>query len=106
MRKLLAPKLLGLSLLWLAPVAVSAEEEIHVSAAISFKEPLESAAKAYEAKTGTHIDLDLGASGTLETQIINGAPVDLFIAAADKQVDDLIARKLADVTTRHLIARN
>jgi len=97
-------KLLGLLVFLLAPFA--AADELHVAAAISLKEPLEAVAKSYEAKTGTHIDLSLGASGTLETQILNGAPCDLFIAAADKQVDDLIAKKAADAGTRHLIATN
>jgi molybdate transport system substrate-binding protein len=97
-------KLLALAVLVLAPFA--AADTIHVSAAISLKESLDAAAKAFEAKTGTHVDLALGASGTLETQIINGAPCDLFIAAADKQVDDLIAKKLADAATRRQIATN
>jgi len=96
--------LLALAVLLLAPFA--AADELHVSAAISLKESLEAVAKNYEAKTGTHIDLSLGASGTLETQILNGAPCDLFIAAADKQADDLIAKNAADAGTRRLIATN
>lgn len=90
----------------LALTTLARADSIHVSAAISLKESLESAAKLFEAKTAVHVDLDIGASGMLETQIVNGAPCDVFIAAADKQVDDLIDKKLAGRATRRLIARN
>ena len=97
-------KLLALALLVFAPLA--AADTVRVSAAISLKESLDAAAKTFETATGHHVDLTLGASGTLGTQILHGAPCDLFIAAADKQVDDLIDKKLADPSTRRTIAAN
>jgi molybdate transport system substrate-binding protein len=40
------------------------------------------------------------------TQIQSGAPIDAFIAAADKQVDDLAKAGLLDEATRRIVAGN
>jgi len=67
------------------------EREIHFSAAISLKEPMEELAKAYEsAHAGTRVVLVLGASGDLATQIERGAEVDLFASAADAPAGRLV----------------
>ncbi len=79
---------------------------INVSAAISLKESLQEIAKQYESDTSEKVDLNFGASGTLAAQIKQGAPVDLFISAANKQVDDLVAAGLADADSRKAIAGN
>jgi len=79
---------------------------INVSAAISLKETLQEIAKQYESDTSEKVDLNFGASGTLAAQIKQGAPVDLFISAANKQVDDLVAAGLADGDSRKAVAGN
>jgi molybdate transport system substrate-binding protein len=81
-------------------------DPINVSAASSLNEVLNDIAQNYRADTGDKIDLNFGASGTLAAQIQQGAPVDLFISAAAKPVDDLIAAGQADRSTRREIAGN
>ena len=92
------------------PMAMSSSfargDTLHVAAAISMKESLQQIDKAFEAKTGTSIDLALGASGTLETDIENGADIDVFISAAEKEMDQLAKQRLLDDASRAVIARN
>ena len=47
-----------------------------------------------------------GSSGTLATQIDQGAPVDVFLSAATKQMDDLEAKGLVVKGTRRNLLRN
>lgn len=81
-------------------------ETIRVAVAISLKESLTDIARAYETRTGDKIELSFGASGQLATQIKSGAPVDAFISAAEKHVDDLDDAGLIDATSRRVIAGN
>src|SRR3954469_6886393 len=64
-------------------------EDISVAAAISLKESLEAIRQTYESSTGDHLKFSFASSGQLASQIQNGAPLDLFLSAARKQVDDL-----------------
>ncbi|MBE2204180.1 MAG: molybdate ABC transporter substrate-binding protein [Chthoniobacterales bacterium] len=65
---------------------------ITVSAAISLKAPLETLQTGFEkANPGTKVIYNFGSSGSLEQQIVNGAPVDVFISAAARQMDALEA---------------
>ncbi|MDP9172329.1 MAG: molybdate ABC transporter substrate-binding protein [Planctomycetota bacterium] len=89
----------------LAP-AVAAAQNITVSAAVSLKEALTEIATLYETETGGKVDLNFGASGTLAVQIVQGAPVDVFISASMKPVDELVAAGLADNSSRTSIAGN
>ena len=64
--------------------------EITVSAAASLKDVMGEIEKIYEMEfKGTKVVFNFGASGALQQQIENGAPVDIFISAASKQVDEL-----------------
>jgi molybdate transport system substrate-binding protein len=81
-------------------------DSINVSAAISLKEGITEIAKAYEDQTHDQINLTFGSSGQLAAQISNGATVDLFISAANKEVDDLIRGGFADETSRRIVAGN
>jgi molybdate transport system substrate-binding protein len=81
-------------------------ENITVSAAVSLKEALTDIGKTYESQTGDKINFNFAASGPLEAQIQQGAPVDAFISAANKQVDELVKAKLADTKSRQVIVRN
>jgi molybdate transport system substrate-binding protein len=88
-----------------APAAL-AGESITVAAAASLKEGLTEVAAAYKADTGAEVELTFGSSGQLMAQIKNGAPIDLFVSAAVKQVEELAKEKLVDASTRRDVAVN
>jgi molybdate transport system substrate-binding protein len=96
---------LAISLIALLPSLAHADT-LRVSAAISLQESATEIAKNYKNKTGDDIVFSFGSSGQLAAQISAGADADLFISAADKQVDDLIKSNDADPATRAIIARN
>ena len=81
-------------------------ETIKVGAAISLKEAITEIAKTYEAESGEHVEFTFGSSGQLMAQIKAGAPVDAFISAASKQVDELDAAGLIDRPSRRVLAGN
>jgi molybdate transport system substrate-binding protein len=66
-----------------------------ISAAASLKESIAENEAAYS-KSHPNISFtnNSGSSGTLATQIDQGAPVDVFLSAATKQMDDLEAKGL------------
>ncbi|WP_025709510.1 molybdate ABC transporter substrate-binding protein, partial [Paenibacillus graminis] len=72
-------------------VQAAGKTEIVVSAAASLQDSLDKIAVLYEKQ---HPDIDLvfnyGASGTLQKQIEQGAPADLFFSAGDKQMKALV----------------
>jgi molybdate transport system substrate-binding protein len=88
-------------------VIAQAKSEVTVSAAISLKDSLDEIGSIYEqAHPDVKISFNYGGSGTLQRQIEQGAPVDIFFSAAEKQMDDLQAKGLVDAATRRNIVRN
>ena len=89
----------------LAPkgLASSRQTEVVVFAAASMTETLTEIAGRYMTE---HPDVtvicNFDSSGTLKTQIQEGAPCDLFISAAKKQMDQLDINASADVNTEGL----
>lgn len=81
-------------------------QTITVAAAISLKDALGKIAGQYTRQTGQTVEFTFGSSGQLASQIKNGAPVDLFISAANKQVDDLQKAGVLDAATRTVVAGN
>lgn len=91
----------------IALLAASARAEtIRVAAAISLKEAVTEIAKTYEMESGDKVEFAFGASGQLAAQVKSGAPIDLFISAANKQVDELAKEKLIDAASRRIVAAN
>jgi len=90
-----------------AASAPNATVELTVSAAISLKDALDEVRQVYMA---SHPDVSLamnyGASGTLELQIEQGAPVDVFLPAAAQQMDALMAKGLLLGGTKRDLLRN
>ena len=81
--------------------------ELNISAAISLKDALGEIQKNYEAKNpNTKIIYNLGASGALEKQIEQGAPADIFMSAAPKQMNDLEMKDLVNKPTRKNLVEN
>ena len=61
-----------------------------ISAAISLKAPLQAIGESYErSHPDQRVVCNFGASGTLQRQIEQGAPVDIFISAGEAQMDAL-----------------
>lgn len=81
-------------------------ELINVAVAVSLKEAMGEIGYSYEAQSGDKIQFTFGSSGQLMAQIINGAPVDLYISAANKHVDQLAQLGLVDMATRSVVAGN
>ncbi len=78
-----------------------------VSAAISMKDALDEVERDYAAANpGVTIASNYGASGTLQLQIEQGAPVDIYLSASPKQMDNLQAKGLLLEGTRRNLLRN
>jgi|HubBroStandDraft_6_1064221.scaffolds.fasta_scaffold00426_5 molybdate transport system substrate-binding protein len=81
--------------------------ELTVSAAISLKDSLDEIAKIYHTETPeATIHFNYGASGTLQRQVEEGAPVDLFVSASPNQMDALESKSLVLAGTRKDLVRN
>lgn len=84
-------------------VEAAKKTEIIISAAASLRDSLDKIAVLYEKQ---HPDIDLvfnyGASGTLQKQIEQGAPADLFFSAGDKQMKALVDGGLVSDNTELL----
>lgn len=66
------------------------ETVLYLSAAASMTESMNKAIAAYEAANpGAKIQATYDSSGTLKTQIVSGADCDVFLSAAQKQMDQL-----------------
>ncbi len=90
-----------------APVVAQSNTNLLVSAAASLKDALEEIKPLYQqSKPNTNINYNFGASGALQQQIEQGAPADIFISAAKKQVDALEQKGLLVPGTRAIIAKN
>ncbi len=71
--------LLTLSLL--IPLAASAAETLRVAVAANFRGTLEQISQHFQAETGHQVRISSASTGVLATQILHGAPFDLFLAA-------------------------
>jgi len=80
---------------------------LSISAAASLKDVLEDIAEVYKSHTpGVAINFNFGASGTLQRQIEQGAPTDMFISASPKQMDALESIGMILPKSRADILRN
>ncbi|WP_158158577.1 molybdate ABC transporter substrate-binding protein [Pseudomonas sp.] len=67
-----------------AALAFNAQaDEVQVAVAANFTAPIQAIAKDFEADTGHKLVAAYGATGQFYTQIKNGAPFDVFLAADD-----------------------
>jgi len=78
-----------------------------ISAAISLKEPLQAIGQNYQrSHPNERVVCNFGASGTLQQQIEQGAPVDIFISAGEEQMDALEKEHLLVPGTRRDLLSN
>jgi len=93
--------------------ATQQSSSITVSAAISLKDALDELGPIFQVQqhrkngsNGTAVTYNYGSSGTLARQIEQGAPVDVFFSAAEKQMDELAAQSLIVADTRRDLVAN
>lgn len=71
--------------------------ELTISAAASLTDALNDIQKTYEEKNpNVKLNFNFGASGALQQQIEQGAPADLFLSAAAKNLKALVDKQLID----------
>jgi molybdate transport system substrate-binding protein len=86
---------------------VESNKKLLVSAAASMTNVMEEIQSIYKQnQASTDINYNFGASGALQRQIEQGAPADVFVSAANKQMDALEAQNLLLPGSRTLIAKN
>ena len=93
-------------LLALAISHESSAETITVFAAASMQNAMEQIAPLYKKSSGNEITFSFDSSGTLKTQIEEGAECDLFISAALKQINALEKSGLIDPSSRVNLLEN
>jgi molybdate transport system substrate-binding protein len=82
-------------------------QELTLSVAISMKDAVEALGKSFVAsRPGVSVRYNFGSSGELQKQIEAGAPVDIFVSAATRQMDELEKQNLIVAATRRAFARN
>ena len=98
---------IGLPTVTTSPVVAQSNTSLLISAAASLKEVLVEIQPLYQqSQPNVNINYNFGSSGTLQQQIEQGAPTDIFISAAKKQVDTLEQKGLLVTGSRNIIARN
>ncbi|OYU17091.1 MAG: molybdate ABC transporter substrate-binding protein [Rhodobacteraceae bacterium PARR1] len=75
-------------------------DEVVVFAAASLKTALDQVAADWQAATGNTVTISYAGSNTLAQQIIQGAPADVFISAAENWMDAVAAEGLIVPDTR------
>jgi molybdate transport system substrate-binding protein len=86
--------------------ATADKPKLTVLAAISLRDAMTDVKRDFEASHDATVEFVFGASGQLASQIETGAPADVFVSAADAQVNKLAEKKLVDASTRTLVAHN
>ena len=84
-------KFIFLSLILMSSLLALAQPTITVAVASNMQYAMQELVAAYNQTNKTKIDIMMGASGNLTQQIMNGAPVDIFISA-----DTVFPQKLAE----------
>jgi molybdate transport system substrate-binding protein len=77
-------------------MCVASAQQITVAAAADLHYALTELSQRFEQKTGDKVTLSFGASGNLYSQILNGAPFDLFFSADEEYPRKLVTAGIAD----------
>jgi molybdate transport system substrate-binding protein len=73
--------------IFIAPA--SAQNKLHTAVAANFISPFQELSHSFEKQTGLKVEATYASTGQLYTQILNGAPYDLFLSA-DREKPDLL----------------
>ncbi len=100
-------RLVAVTLAVLLVAAPARAQELTLSVAISMRDAVEELGGRFAtARPGVTLRYNFGASGALQKQIEADAPVDLFVSAAARQMDELERKGLIVARTRRAFARN
>ena len=96
----------GVAVVLLAAAGACAQD-VTLSVAISLKGVTEELGRSFmAAHPGVTLRYNFGASGDLQKQIEAGAPIDVFLSAAQRQMDELEKQNLIVAASRRAFARN
>src|SRR5688572_22669650 len=91
----------------LGAVTVTRAQDVTLSVAVSLKGATEELGRRFmSSRPGVTLRYNFGASGDLQKQIEAGAPIDVFLSAAQRQMDELERQNLIVSATRRAFARN
>jgi molybdate transport system substrate-binding protein len=97
---------LAVLLIGAGAVQAQAPERIKIAAASNLKFVLTDLAVQYRQQTGVQVDVNLGASGNLARQILQGLPVEQFVSADEAWVAELAkAGRTVDAGQRYATGR-
>jgi molybdate transport system substrate-binding protein len=83
-----------------------ADDTLTVSAAVSLTEVMEAMGNAFAAAGGSRVTLNFGPSNLLARQIVNGAPVDVFVSADESQMELAAQAGMIEPGTRTAVVQN
>lgn len=75
-----------------------------VAAASDLRPAFEEISRQFEAEHDTEVTVSFGSSGLLAQQVVRGAPFDVFVAANEQYVDDVIAAGIGKGETKQRYA--
>ena len=78
--------------------------EARIAVAANFRDTAEAIAAQLEAESPHRYEVIAGSTGKLASQILNGAPYDVFMAADRQRPQLLVDRGLASATTQQIYA--
>ena len=104
MKKLAFNWLIAGMVLMALPASLAKADEVVVAVATNFLVPAREIAAEFEEDTGHSVVLVAGATGKLATQILLGAPFDIFLAADQTRPELLVDRKAAVAGSRFTYA--
>lgn len=85
--------------------SAEAQTVLRIAAAADLQTVLPALIPQYEKASGTKLEISYASSATLATQILNGAPFDLFLAADYSFPEKVVAANLADTRDPTAYAR-
>lgn len=77
------------------PIGAGAQDKISVAVASNFIQPFKELAQDFETKSGIKVEAAYSSTGNLYSQIVNGAPYDLFLSADEERPALLVKEGLA-----------
>ncbi len=88
--------IMGLVLIFFMTTSALAADRLTVAVAASFKRPFTEIVRHFEALYPVKVEASFASTGTLYSQIVNGALYDIFLAADDKRPQVLHGSSLAE----------